>query len=109
LFKNTISKKAKGILYGDFSNQKANGIRATFSAGALAFISCTAHFYVNAAITDIATTHNYEDEMPYMANLVLVNPNDFFIQLVSAKDLNVVCLYIKCFFFNCKHWRRYYY
>ena len=55
---------------------------------------------VNACITDIYTTHNYQDEMPYMANLVLVNPSDFYIQLVSAKDLNGLPLYPQAGLFN---------
>ena len=55
---------------------------------------------VNACITDIATTHNYQDEMPYMANLVMVNPNDFFINLVSAKDANGLPLFPTASLFN---------
>jgi hypothetical protein len=38
--------------------------------------------------------------MPYMANLVLVNPNDFFINLVAAKDLNGLPLYPMASLFN---------
>jgi HK97 family phage major capsid protein len=41
---------------------------------------------MNACVTDIATTHNYEDEMPYLANLVMINPIDFYLNLTSAKD-----------------------
>ena len=48
---------------------------------------------VNASVTDIATTHNYQDEVPYLANLVMINPIDFFIQLVSAKDGNGLPLF----------------
>jgi len=55
---------------------------------------------INAVITDIATTHNYEDETPYMANLVMVNPVDFFIQLVSAKDDQGRPLYPTASLFN---------
>ncbi len=38
--------------------------------------------------------------MPYMANLVLVNPVDFYINLVSAKDLNGLPLYPNASLFN---------
>lgn len=55
---------------------------------------------VNAAITDIYRTHNYVDEMPYMANLALVNPIDFFIELVAAKDDNGLPLYPQAGLFN---------
>ena len=41
---------------------------------------------INAGIIKIATTHNYVDEEPYLANLVLLNPIDFFINYTSAKD-----------------------
>ena len=55
---------------------------------------------VNACITDIGTTHNYQDEMPYMANLVMINPIDFYIQLVSAKDERGLPLYPTASLFN---------
>lgn len=105
LFKKHNIKKAKGILYGDGISPNPKGATTygrAFSAGALALSVVNPNFMdvVNAAITDIATTHNYEDEMPYMANLVLVNPNDFFIQLVSAKDLNGLPLYPSASLFN---------
>ena len=105
LFKKHNIKKAKGILYGDGISPNPKGATTygrVFSAGALALAVVQPNFMdvVNAAITDIATTHNYEDEMPYMANLVLVNPNDFFIQLVSAKDLNGLPLYPSASLFN---------
>ena len=105
LFKKHNIKKAKGILYGDGISPNPKGATTygrVFSAGALALSVVEPNFMdvVNAAITDIATTHNYEDEMPYMANLVLVNPNDFFIQLVSAKDLNGLPLYPTASLFN---------
>lgn len=55
---------------------------------------------VNAAITDIYRTHNYVDESPYMANLALVNPIDFFVELVAAKDGNGLPLYPQAGLFN---------
>jgi hypothetical protein len=105
LFKKHNIKKAKGILYGDGISPNPKGATAygrVFSAGALALAVEKPTFMdvVNACITDISTTHNFEDEIPYMANLVMVNPNDFFIQLVSAKDLNGLPLYPTASLFN---------
>lgn len=105
LFKKHNIKKAKGILYGDGISPNPKGATTygrVFSAGVLALAVETPNFMdvVNACITDIATTHNFEDEMPYMANLVMVNPNDFYIQLVSAKDANGLPLYPTASLFN---------
>jgi len=105
LFKKHNIKKAKGILYGDGVSPNPKGATTygrVFSAGALALAVVKPNFMdvINACITDIATTHNFEDEMPYMANLVMVNPNDFFIQLVSAKDDNGLPLYPQASLFN---------
>ncbi len=84
-------KKQNGILFGDGTGANLKGATTygrAFSAGPLANSVTTPNFMdvVNAAITDIFTTHNYTDEMPYMANLVMVNPVDFYIELVAAKD-----------------------
>ena len=105
LFKKHNLKKSKGILSGDGIAQNPKGATTygrVFSAGPLALAVVSPNFMdvVNACITDIYTTHNYQDEMPYMANLVLVNPSDFYIQLVSAKDLNGLPLYPQAGLFN---------
>lgn len=105
LYKKHNLKKARGILFGDGISPNPKGATAygrVFSAGALALSVTKPNFMdvVNAAVTDISTTHNYEDEMPYMANLVLINPNDFFINLVSAKDDNGLPLYPSASLFN---------
>lgn len=73
-----------------------------FVAGGMALAVDTPNFMdvVNAAVTDIYTTHNYVDESSYEANLVLVNPIDFFINLVSAKDGNALPLYPQAGLFN---------
>lgn len=97
--------KSKGILFGDGIAPNPKGATTygrVFSAGALALAVAKPNFMdvVNACITDIATTHNYQDEMPYMANLVMVNPNDFFINLVSAKDANGLPLFPTASLFN---------
>lgn len=105
LLKKHNLKKSKGILFGDGISPNPKGATVygrAFSAGALALAVEKPNFMdvVNACITDIATTHNYEDEMPYMANLVMVHPNDFFIHLVSAKTLDGVPLYPTASLFN---------
>jgi len=91
LFRKHNLKKSKGILFGDGIAPNPKGATTygrTFVAGdmALAITNPTFMDVVNACVTDIATTHNYTDEVPYMANLVMINPIDYFIQLVSAKD-----------------------
>ena len=55
---------------------------------------------INACITDIYRTKNYVDEMPYKANIAMVNPIDFFLNLVSAKDKNGLPLYPQAGLFN---------
>ena len=67
----------------------------TFSAGVLANEVKNPNFMdvVNAIVTDVYTTQNYVDETPHQPNIVLVNPNDFYIQLVSAKDERGLPLY----------------
>lgn len=90
--------KAKQLLFGDGLGENAKGATSygrAFVAGTMALKVATPNFMdvVNAAITDIATTHNYQDETPYLANLVLVNPVDFFLNVVSAKDANGLPLY----------------
>jgi hypothetical protein len=98
-------KKEKGLLLGDGISPNPKGATVygrAFSAGPLALAVTAPNFMdvVNACITDIYTTHNFTDEMPYMANLVLVGPNDFFTQLVAAKDLNGLPLYPSASLFN---------
>jgi len=98
-------KREKGILNGDGVSPNPKGATTygrAFSAGALATSVASPNFMdvVNACITDIYTTHNFTDEMPYMANIVLINPNDFFINLVSAKTVNGEPLYPTASLFN---------
>lgn len=98
-------KKEKGLLLGDGISPNPKGATVfgrAFSAGPLALSVTNPNFMdvVNACITDIYTTHNFTDEMPYMANIVLINPNDFFVQLVSAKDGMGLPLYPTASLFN---------
>ena len=105
LLKQHNLKKARGILFGDGIAPNPKGATVygrAFSAGALATSVTNPNFMdvVNACITDVFTTHNFTDEMPYMANIVMVNPVDFFINLVSAKDLNGLPLFPTASLFN---------
>lgn len=84
-------RKQKGILFGDGISPNPKGVTVyakPFTAGSLANSVVNPNFMdvINAAITKIYTTHNYQDEMPYMASIVMVNPIDFYVELVSAKD-----------------------
>ncbi len=55
---------------------------------------------VNAIITDIYRTQGFTDEAHYMPNIVLINPIDFFVQLVGAKDDNGLPLFPQAGLFN---------
>lgn len=98
-------KKSKMILLGDGVGENPKGATTygrAFSAGALALQVTNPNFLdtINAGVTDIYTTHNYEDETPYMASLTMINPVDFFINLVSAKTADGVPLYPTASLFN---------
>lgn len=90
--------KVDKIFFGDGTGQNPTGATVygrTFSAGAMANAVANPNFMdvVNACVTDIYTTQNFVDEAPYVANVCLINPTDFYIQLVSAKDANGLPLY----------------
>lgn len=98
-------KRQNGILFGNGIAPNPTGATVygrVFSAGAMATAVATPNFMdvVNAAITDIYTTQNYQDETPYMANIVMVSPTDFFLEMVSAKDDNGLPLYPSASLFN---------
>ena len=83
-------KRQNGIIFGDGLSYNPKGAityARTFSADGMAgtVVNPNIMDVINAAITDIYTTQNYTDEMPYMANLVMLNPTDFYVQFVSAK------------------------
>lgn len=98
-------KKAKALLFATGTGDDPKGATKygrVFSAGAMANTLTKPNFMdvVNACIVDIATTHNYEDEMPYLANLVMINSVDFFLNVVSAKTVDGVPLYPTASLFN---------
>lgn len=97
-------KKQMGILFGTGVGCEPKGAtlyaRAFDPTGFNGVVCANFMDVINAAITDIYTTHNYTDEMPYQANLVLINPIDFFKQLVAAKDANCLPLFPQASLFN---------
>lgn len=98
-------KKQRAILFGDVALAALVGATQygrVFAAGAMANTVRFPNFMdvVNACITDVYVTHNYQDEMPYMPSLCLVNPIDFFIHLVAAKDERGLPLYPMASLFN---------
>lgn len=104
LLKKHNRAKAKGILTGDGVSPNPKGATTygrAFSAGAIGNVqNANIMDVINACITDIYTTHNYEDEMNYMANIAMLNPVDFFNYLVAAKDLNGLPLFPSASLFN---------
>lgn len=93
LFKKHNLKKQKALLNGagdGIATIKGANAYATLyaGAGALAGKVNNANFIdvANAMMTNVYTTPNYTDELPYMPNVILVNPVDYFVELVSAKD-----------------------
>lgn len=98
-------RKMRGILFGTGSNGQPTGatvLANPFVAGSLAGSVSNPNIMdvINAAITKVYTTHNFTDEMPYKANLVLLNPVDFFSHFVAAKDDMGRPLYPQATLFN---------
>lgn len=96
LFKKHNLKKNKALIADSITTA------SSFVAGALASTVATPNIMdvINACVTKIYTTTNYTDEMPYMANVALMNPIDFFVQFVTAKDGMGLPLYPTASLFN---------
>ena len=97
--------KANAIYFGAGGADEAKGAtkygRTFVDTGmALKIVDTNFMDVINACITDIYRTKNYVDEMPYKANIAMVNPIDFFLNLVSAKDKNGLPLYPQAGLFN---------
>jgi len=105
LLKKHNRAKAKGILNGDGIGPNPKGATEygrTFVAGDMAGKVEKANIMdvINAAVTDIYTTHNFEDEMNYQANIAMLHPVDFFLNFVAAKDERGLPLYPMAGLFN---------
>lgn len=99
--------KVNAIYFADGTGNNPTGATVygrTFVAGSMAnfFAAGTSNFMdvVNAVITDIYTTQAYTNQAHFMPNIVMVNPMDFFKQLVAAKDGNGLPLYPQASLFN---------
>jgi len=97
--------KANKLYFGTGAAGEPEGstvVGRAFVAGSMALAVTNPNFMdvVNACITDIYTTHNYTDESAYEANVVLINPVDFYLQLVSAKGTDGYPLYPQAGLFN---------
>lgn len=98
-------KKENGILFGDGIPPNPKGATEfgrAFVPGAMANTVPAPNIMdvINACITDIFVTHNFTDEMPYMANMAMINPIDFFVQFVAAKDNDGLPLFPTASLFN---------
>jgi hypothetical protein len=98
-------KKQNGILFGTGVGAEPTGATVygrLFVAGAMANLVPNANIMdvINACVTDVYTTPNYQDETPYMPNLAMMNPLDFFVEFVAAKDLNGLPLFPQAGIFN---------
>ena len=78
--------KSKQIIALAVSLGNARPFVAGAMADAIPLGDATFTDVVNAAATDIATAHNYEDEKSFTPNIVMVNPMDFTVNFIFAKD-----------------------
>jgi HK97 family phage major capsid protein len=99
--------KVDGAYFGDGLGNNPTGAtvygRTFVSTGMVDFLPAgTSNFMdvVNAIITDIYRTASFTDEAHYQPNIVMVNPIDFYKQLVAAKDANGLPLYPQAGLFN---------
>lgn len=105
LTKNHDLFKVDAIYFGDGTGENPTGATVygrTFVAGDMALDVQEPNFMdvVNAGITDIYTTHAFENQASYKANIVFINPIDFFKSFQSAKDGNGLPLYPQASLFN---------
>lgn len=83
--------REKAILTADGTGESPEGaftIARAFNAGAMANTVPNPNIMhvINAVVTDVYTTQNYEDETNYMPSLVMMNPIDFFTEFNAAVD-----------------------
>lgn len=91
-------KKAKGLLNGTGTNGEPKGITAygkPFVARGLAIAIEKPNFMdvVNSAIVSVRNRRDYEDQMQFQPNLVLINEFDFVTHILSAKTKEGTPLY----------------
>lgn len=92
LFKKHNRKKMKGILSGSGASGEPKGAVNYASA-----FTCPASLQntvpqpnimdlINGVATVIFTTHDYQDQLGYRANVALMHPYDFYLEFVASKD-----------------------
>ena len=107
LRKNHDLFKVDGVYFGDNTGENPEGattLGRTFVAGGMAdaLPIGTVNFMdiVNCILTDIYTTANYTDEAHYNANICMISPIDFLLNIVTAKDNDGLPLYPTASLFN---------
>lgn len=80
----------------------ATELASPFTVGSLAATVSSPNIMdvVNAIITGVYMTPNFVDEAPFMPNLVMMSPIDFFVNYVAAKDTQGHPLYPQATLFN---------
>lgn len=91
-------KKIDGLLSGSGTNGEPKGVTTygkPFTAGALALKIERPNFMdvVNSAIVSVRNRRDYEDQLQFTPNLVLVNEYDFLAYVISAKTAEGTPLY----------------
>jgi HK97 family phage major capsid protein len=100
-------KKVNQLYFGGGTGNDPSGATVTgrtfVSTGMVdKFALGTSNFMdvVNAIITDVYRTQAYTDQAHFQPNIVLINPIDFFLNLVGAKDGEGLPLYPQAGLFN---------
>ena len=94
-------KKVDQIYFGDGTGANPQGATGAASAFSNARVpdntfpldSSTIVDQINALLLDISLDHNFTDEIPYRANVVMMNPIDFWTNFVAKKDNNGLPMY----------------
>lgn len=90
--------RQRELIFGDGIDPNPKGMityARPFVAGAMAgkVVKPTVMDVINACATGISTTHNFEDENPYIANVTFMNPIDFFVEFITSKTSDGLPLY----------------
>lgn len=98
--------KVNGLFFADGTGDNPTGATVygrTFVAGTMAAkVPAPVNIMdvINAAVTDVYTTQGFADEAHYQPNVAMVNPVDFFLNFVAAKDTRGLPLYPQAGLFN---------
>jgi len=99
--------KANQMYFGDGTGANPSGATVygrVFSAGAMAdaFALGGSNFMdvLNACVTDIYETHNFVDESSYEADIAMISPTDYFLNISAAKDTRGLPLFPQASLFS---------